>query len=132
MIVTSLDTITSLLAGVTIFAILGNLAHNLGIKDIRKVVKSGTGLAFISYPDAISKIQFVPQLFSFLFFLMLFVLGIGSVVALVSAVVTILWDQFPKFKYWQMAIFVCIVGFLCGLIYITPVSEDLKLSAILV
>lgn len=131
MIVTSLDTITSLLAGVTIFAILGNLAHNLGIKDIRKVVKSGTGLAFISYPDAISKIQFVPQLFSFLFFLMLFVLGIGSVVALVSAVVTILWDQFPKFKYWQMAIFVCIVGFLCGLIYITPVSEDLKLSAIL-
>lgn len=60
-IVTSLDTFTSLLAGVTIFAILGNLAHNLGVKDIRDVVKSGTGLAFISYPDAISKIQFVPQ-----------------------------------------------------------------------
>lgn len=51
---------------------------------------------------------------------MLFVLGIGSVVALVSAVVTILWDQFPRFKYWQMAIFVCVGGFLCGLIYITP------------
>lgn len=61
MIVTSLDTFTSLLAGLTIFAILGNLAHNLGVDDISKVVKSGTGLAFISYPDAISKIQFVPQ-----------------------------------------------------------------------
>lgn len=61
MIVTSLDTVTSLLAGFTIFAILGNLAHNLGISDISKVVKSGTGLAFISYPDAISKIEFVPQ-----------------------------------------------------------------------
>lgn len=58
---------------------------------------------------------------------MLFVLGIGSVVALVSAVVTILWDQFPRFKYWQMAIFVCIGGFLMGLIYITPVSEHFEL-----
>lgn len=122
-IVTTLDTFTSLLAGITIFAILGNLAHNLGVDDIRQVVKSGTGLAFISYPDAISKIKFVPQLFSVLFFLMLFVLGIGSVVALVSAVVTILWDQFPRFKYWQVAIFVCAGGFLCGLIYVTPVRN---------
>lgn len=60
-IVTTMDTFTSLLAGITIFAILGSLAHNLGVEDIRQVVKSGTGLAFISYPDAISKIQFVPQ-----------------------------------------------------------------------
>ena len=61
MIVTTLDTFTSMLAGITIFAILGNLAHNLGTTDIQSVVKSGTGLAFISYPDAISKIKFVPQ-----------------------------------------------------------------------
>eukprot|EP00918_Siedleckia_nematoides_P090024 GHVU01197876.1.p1 GENE.GHVU01197876.1~~GHVU01197876.1.p1 ORF type:complete len:139 (-),score=13.78 GHVU01197876.1:954-1370(-) len=122
-IVTTLDTFTSLLAGFTIFAILGNLAYNLGVTDISKVVKSGTGLAFISYPDAISKIQFVPQLFAALFFFMLFVLGIGSVVALVSAIVTILWDQFPKFKYWQVAGFVCAAGFLSGLIYITPVRD---------
>lgn len=146
-IVTTLDTFTSLLAGFTIFAILGNLAHNLGVSDISKVVKSGTGLAFISYPDAISKIQFVPQvsslmsvklfkfftisffqLFSFLFFLMLFVLGIGSVVALVSSVITIIWDECPKFKYWQVAIFVSIAGFLGGLIYITPVSSRVNLS----
>lgn len=61
MIVTTLDTFTSLMAGLTIFAILGNLAHNLGIEDIGSVVKSGTGLAFISYPDAISKFSVVPQ-----------------------------------------------------------------------
>lgn len=61
MIVTTLDTFTSLMAGITIFAILGNLAHNLGIEDIGDVVKSGTGLAFISYPDAISKFEVVPQ-----------------------------------------------------------------------
>lgn len=47
MIVTSIDTLTSLIGGMTIFAILGNLAHNLGIDKISEVVKSGTGLAFI-------------------------------------------------------------------------------------
>lgn len=56
-----MDTFTSILAGMTIFAILGNLAHNLGGKNIDEVVQSGTGLAFISYPDAISKIDFIPQ-----------------------------------------------------------------------
>lgn len=62
MIVTSLDTFTSLLGGFTIFAILGNLAHNVGEPDISKVIKSGgSGLAFISYPEAISKFNFVPQ-----------------------------------------------------------------------
>lgn len=49
MIVTSIDTLTSLIGGFTIFAILGNLAHNLGIDNIGEVVKSGTGLAFIRY-----------------------------------------------------------------------------------
>lgn len=54
---------------------------------------------------------------------MLFVLGIGSLVALVNAVVTILWDDFPRFKYWQVVIFVCIGGYFSGLIYITPVRK---------
>lgn len=61
MIVTIMDTFTSLLGGVTTFAVLGNLAHNLGIKDVGKVVSSGVGLAFVSYPDALAKIEFIPQ-----------------------------------------------------------------------
>ena len=61
MIVTTLDTFTSLIAGITIFGILGNLAHNLNIKNVGDVVKSGTGLAFISYPDAILKFDVLPQ-----------------------------------------------------------------------
>jgi solute carrier family 6 amino acid transporter-like protein 5/7/9/14 len=61
MIVTTLDTFTSLLAGCTIFSILGNLMHELGIDDIQRVVQGGTGLAFVSYPDAISKFEAVPQ-----------------------------------------------------------------------
>lgn len=123
MIVTTLDTLTSLLGGVTIFAILGNLAHNLQIENIRDVVRSGTGLAFISYPDAISKFQAVPQLFSVLFFFMLFVLGIGSIVALQSTIVTIICDQFKSWKYWKVALATSICGFLMGLVYVTPVSS---------
>lgn len=61
MIVTVLDTATSLIAGITIFAILGNLAHESGTTDIASVTKGGTGLAFVSYPDAIAKFEVVPQ-----------------------------------------------------------------------
>lgn len=60
-IVTTLDTFTSLIAGVTIFGILGHLAHEIGTDDIGDVVNPGAGLAFISYPDAIARFQFMPQ-----------------------------------------------------------------------
>lgn len=60
-IVTTLDTFTSLLAGVTIFGILGHLAHEIGTDNIGDVVNPGAGLAFISYPDAIARFEFLPQ-----------------------------------------------------------------------
>ena len=60
MIISLMDSFTSFLAGITIFAILGNLAHETG-KDVADVVSGGIGLAFVSYPDAISKIQYLPQ-----------------------------------------------------------------------
>jgi solute carrier family 6 amino acid transporter-like protein 5/7/9/14 len=60
LIVTTLDTFTSLLSGVTIFGILGNLAHNLGVTPDKVINSGGTGLAFISYPDAIAKMEAVP------------------------------------------------------------------------
>lgn len=60
MIVTTLDTLTSLLSGFTIFGILGNLAHELKTEVDEVIGSGGTGLAFISYPDAIAK-TFMPQ-----------------------------------------------------------------------
>ncbi|XP_026470122.1 sodium-dependent nutrient amino acid transporter 1-like [Ctenocephalides felis] len=122
LIVTTLDTFTSLLAGTTIFGILGNLAHNLNIDDIGQVIQSGTGLAFISYPDAISKFDMVPQVFSVLFFFMLFVLGVGSAVALHGAIITVISDQFG-IRYWKVALAASTVGFLIGLVYVTPEGQ---------
>ncbi|XP_063824948.1 sodium-dependent nutrient amino acid transporter 1-like [Ostrinia nubilalis] len=121
MIVTTLDTFTSLMSGITIFGILGNLAHQLNQDDVGEVIGSGgSSLAFISYPDAIAQSPFVPQLFSVLFFLMMAVLGIGSGVALLSTVNTILMDSFPRVPTIYMSAIACSAGFLLGLVYVTP------------
>ncbi|KAH8299650.1 hypothetical protein KR044_004289, partial [Drosophila immigrans] len=119
-IVTTLDTFTSLLSGIIIFGILGNLAYENNTTDISSVVNGGPGLAFISYPDAIAKFKVLPQVFSVLFFLMLFVLGIGSNVGMVSCLTTVLKDQFVKVKQWRIVVFIAIIGYLLGLLYITP------------
>ncbi|KAF4521704.1 hypothetical protein B566_EDAN013002 [Ephemera danica] len=119
LIVTTMDTFTSLLAGFTVFAILGNLAYERGV-DISNVVQGGPGLAFVSYPETIAKFDAVPQLFSVLFFLMLYTLGIGSAISLVGAVITVYCDQFPTHRRWIVTLVICISGFLIGLVYVTP------------
>ncbi|OXA43432.1 Sodium-dependent nutrient amino acid transporter 1 [Folsomia candida] len=123
MIVSLIDTGTSLLAGFTVFSILGNLAHETGAK-IENVAKSGPGLVFVSYADAIGKFDQVPQLFSTLFFLMLFSLGVGSAVSWQMAVITVICDQFPKLKKLHVTMATCGACFLLGLIYVTPGGQQ--------
>jgi solute carrier family 6 (neurotransmitter transporter, glycine) member 5/9 len=125
LIVTTLDTFTSLLAGCTIFGILGNLAYQTGVSNVGEVVKSQTGLAFISYPDAIAKFESVPQVFSVLFFFMLFVLGIGSNVAQMSCVMTVVRDKFPNIANWKVATIYAIAASLVGLVFVTPGGQFL-------
>lgn len=119
-IVTLLDTGTSLLAGFTIFGILGHLAFELGTEDVGSVVKGGTGLAFISYPDAIAKFETLPQAFSVLFFFMLFVLGVGSNIAMTSCVMTAIRDNFPKVSNNYAALGIALISVIIGLVYVTP------------
>ena len=121
-IVTSLDTFTSLLAGTTIFGILGHLAHQLGIEDVSQVVQHGPGLAFISYPAAISQFKTIPQLYAVLFFLMLYLLGVGSNVAMVSCVNTVIRDQFKSVKNWQASLGFSVFGIITGSVFLTEVS----------
>ena len=59
LIISFADTFTSLLAGTVIFSILGHLAHELDM-PVEKVVKSGAGLAFVSYPEVLAKFDFAP------------------------------------------------------------------------
>lgn len=113
-----MDTFTSLLAGCTIFSVLGYLSKNAN-STIANVTRGGPGLAFVSYPEAIGQFP-VPQLFSVLFFLMLFTLGIGSATSLAGGIITIVCDQYKSWKRWVVTLIVCIIGFFSGLIYVTP------------
>lgn len=80
LVVSVMDTITSLISGVVTFSILGAMAHDLNV-PINHVVKEGPGLAFVAYPEALLRLP-MPQLWSVLFFLMLFVLGLDSEVCM--------------------------------------------------
>ncbi|KZS15995.1 Sodium- and chloride-dependent neutral and basic amino acid transporter B(0+) [Daphnia magna] len=121
-IISFADTGTSVLAGVTIFAILGNLSYTSG-KPIDEVVKSGTGLAFVSYPEAISKFDFAPQFFSVLFFLMLITLAVGSAAGLAGCPISLMCDILPHVPRWIVTAAVCAVSFLIGLVYVTPAGQ---------
>uniref|UniRef100_A0A8W7P9P5 Transporter n=1 Tax=Anopheles coluzzii TaxID=1518534 RepID=A0A8W7P9P5_ANOCL len=120
LIITSLDTVTSLVAGCVVFGVIGHLAHVTGQSDISKVVQSGPALTFITYPDTIAKFDFLPQFFSVLFFFMLFLLGIGTLIGIVTSVITAIHDQRPDIARWKIVISVGLAGFCIGLVYITP------------
>lgn len=115
-VISSLDFLTSIIAGVVIFSILGELKREAGLSDITEVVKGGTGLAFIAYPDALSRLP-VPQLWSVLFFMMLFLLGLDSEFALLETVLTAFYDAMPKTKNYKplLVFLICASCFLLSL-----------------
>lgn len=97
--VSVLDTVTSIISGMVTFSILGAMAHDLQV-PIEQVVKEGPGLAFVAYPEALLRLP-VPQLWSILFFLMLFVLGLDSEVSIQSVLTTsqrFLWRNNSEFR----------------------------------
>ena len=51
------------------------------------ITGGGATLAFVTYPYILSEFDWCPQLFSVLFFLMLFTLGLGSAVGIAGMVV---------------------------------------------
>ncbi|XP_043238326.1 sodium-dependent nutrient amino acid transporter 1-like [Amphibalanus amphitrite] len=124
-IISITDMLTSFLAGFTIFAILGNLAHELDTTVDQVIKGGGTSLAFISYPQALANFHTLPQLFAVLFFLMLFTLGVGSATALTGCIITVVCDNFPNWARWKVSAGICIAGFLIGLIYVTPGGQFL-------
>jgi len=124
LIISIADTLTSLLAGFVIFSILGNLASELGV-PVADVVDSGPGLAFVSYPTALAKFDFLPQVFSVLFFLMLATLGLGSATGLTSGIIAVVCDSNPLWNKTKVTAIICVAGFLIGLVYVTPGGQAL-------
>jgi solute carrier family 6 amino acid transporter-like protein 5/7/9/14 len=57
--------------------------------------------------------------------MMIFILGIGSMAAIMTCVITVIRDHFPKVKYWQAALGYAIFGTVFGSLFITPVRSKL-------
>uniref|UniRef100_A0A672RU08 Solute carrier family 6 member 14 n=1 Tax=Sinocyclocheilus grahami TaxID=75366 RepID=A0A672RU08_SINGR len=104
---------TSVFAGFVIFSMLGHMAH-VYRRPMSEVADAGFALAFIAYPDALSKLPISP-LWSVLFFLMLITLGLDSQFAGIEVIATFLQDAYPKVLKSKRGIVttaVCIVLFL--------------------
>ncbi|XP_062131358.1 LOW QUALITY PROTEIN: sodium- and chloride-dependent glycine transporter 1 [Drosophila sulfurigaster albostrigata] len=110
---------TSFFAGLVIFSIIGFLAHELDV-EVKKVVDQGAGLAFIVYPEVVTRLPISP-VWSVLFFVMLLTLGLDSQFALMETVTTAILDKFPnlrQYKTW-VVLFVGIFGYVGGLGFTT-------------
>ena len=110
------DTVIAIIAGFVVFGTLGFMAEHQGLA-FDEVVASGPGLAFVAFPQALSLMPFA-TFFSLLFFLVLFTLAIDSAFSLVEAVNTTVCDK-TKIKRQHIALIVCVLGFLAGIIYTT-------------
>jgi NSS family neurotransmitter:Na+ symporter len=111
------DTATSFIAGFAVFSILGYLAQTLGV-SVPDVTNSSIGLAFVTYPMAISLLPVAARLFAALFFLLLLTLGIDSAFSMAEPVVESIADKWGLNKKHVLPI-VCMVGFLVGLPFTT-------------
>lgn len=121
---------TSLLAGCVVFPVLGFLAQELhetdpciagdSLESLKKVGLSGTSLAFVAFPIAISQMP-GGFFFAVLFFLMMLILGIDSQFAYIEAVATVLcdagWgDRIPRPLLNGL---ICFTSYLLGIIFVT-------------
>ncbi|KAL9703111.1 hypothetical protein quinque_006629 [Culex quinquefasciatus] len=125
MIISWLDTFTSVIVGCIVFGVLGNLATVTHKDSIQDVVRQGTGLTFMAYPDAIAKFEYFPQLFSVLFFMMLFIVGIGSNLGVITSIITAIRDRCPQLENWKVASAISVIGFALSAIYMAPGGLDL-------
>jgi NSS family neurotransmitter:Na+ symporter len=113
-----LNSAVSLFAGFVVFGVLGYMATQTETPLEELAQQSGPGLAFVIFPEALSLMP-LPWLFSLIFFLILLTLGIDSAFSLVEAINTVFLDRSEKIKLAQISLWVCLFGFLAGLIYTT-------------
>lgn len=103
------DTGVAFVAGFAVFATLGFMAQQAG-KPFEEVVAQSIGLAFVAYPQAISSMPFLPELFGLLFFGALFMAGISSSISLIEAFTTALQDKLG-FARERIVTPLCLLGF---------------------
>ncbi len=108
---------TSFFAGFVVFSMLGYLAKIQGL-PVPEVTTSGTGLAFVAFPTAISQLPALNAVFGVIFFVTLLSLGIDSAFALQEAFTTGFHDKWhiPPEK---LARYFVLAAFPLSLVFVT-------------
>lgn len=114
---------TSFISGFAVFSVLGFMSKQQG-RDIQEVASSGPGLAFITYPKAITLMP-GSQVWAVLFFIMILLLGLDSQFVETEGFITSIVDLFPKKlrKGYNREIFIALTCFLSYLIALTMVTN---------
>ena len=110
------DLATSFVAGIAVFATLGAmaLADNTAVE---KVVDAGPGLAFVTFPYALSRLPAAQALFSLVFFTALLTLGIDSAFSIVEACLASVCDNQKKLSRHIVLPIICVFGAGIGVVY---------------
>ncbi|XP_068115984.1 sodium- and chloride-dependent glycine transporter 2 [Hyperolius riggenbachi] len=119
-IVTCTNSATSIFAGFVIFSVIGFMANELKV-DIDKVADQGPGIAFVVYPEALTRLPLSP-FWAIIFFLMLLTLGLDTMFATIETIVTSVADEFPKYLRTHKPLFTlvcCVAFFIAGFPMIT-------------
>eukprot|EP00998_Keelungia_sp_KM082_P003935 NODE_1493_length_1317_cov_66.413445_g1480_i0.p1 GENE.NODE_1493_length_1317_cov_66.413445_g1480_i0~~NODE_1493_length_1317_cov_66.413445_g1480_i0.p1 ORF type:complete len:345 (+),score=68.55 NODE_1493_length_1317_cov_66.413445_g1480_i0:68-1036(+) len=112
----------SLFGGIVIFSVLGYMSGQTGVPVEELASKSGPGLAFVVFAEALTLMP-LPQLFSVLFFLMLLSLGLDSTFAWMETINTFILDALAvrgkTVAMWKISLCTAMCTCLCGFLYST-------------
>lgn len=105
----------SFVAGFAVFGTLGYMAHTTG-QPVTEVASESIGLAFVTYPKAISLMPAFSRLFGVMFFSALVLAGFSSAISLVEAFSAAVVDKF-HYRRESVVSVVCLTGFLSSIIF---------------
>jgi len=97
------------LAGFAVFSVLGYLSYTTGV-PVSEAAGSSIGLAFITYPTAISQLPVAASLFGVIFFLMLLTFGIDSAFSMIESVSEGMMGK-PGLSKQKITFVLCALGF---------------------
>eukprot|EP00062_Callorhinchus_milii_P003799 gi/632941470/ref/XP_007885882.1/ PREDICTED: sodium- and chloride-dependent glycine transporter 2 [Callorhinchus milii] len=120
LIVSCANSATSIFAGFVIFSVIGFMAKELKV-PITEVADEGPGIAFVVYPEALTRLPLSP-FWAIIFFLMLLTLGLDTMFATIETIVTSVVDEFPGYLRAKKPLFTlgcCVFFFFLGIPMVT-------------
>ncbi|CAJ0587177.1 unnamed protein product, partial [Mesorhabditis spiculigera] len=95
-LVVGADAFMSIVGGIAVFTTLGYLSVLSG-KEIEDLSTAHFGLTFVTYPEAMSQMTF-PWLWAFLFFFMMLLLGVSTVIVDMQTIIAALVENWGWLK----------------------------------